>query len=614
VEIWETQSGQSMKVVEGVILMTDCEWSEQEAEVACSIVDSGTGARIHDNRKVPISPASDRSKNNAAITPVTQLGIEVFRADTGAAVGTARKAYDWIDCMRHALEYISDGTIGVVSDWYAALPDDQRIALAIGWEVRTGETYPRIEYTFEDLFTEVAKRYNLWRTSEVAPDGSVTVRIEPEAHFYSTTVGMVKTNQMGLVRSQDTDRMYATLKVGDSDAIKELATANPLPFVVLLGFTEETFHFQGVCNSDAELDLATKWHSDTNIINHVVRNLGDDYDDDILLIQYTESTSAATQGTYLNQGAAPYLYNEEMLNIRVVGRHDLPGGVGANYGVNFNADFQASYTQSVPGETSSWDMGYGGNFFYVWARARYDDDYSAGNFDPSNVWGNGTPQGQPVSLANSRFTAPGQGFFMFTCQNTWTIDATNPTFQAGGQPPHPSNYAWTNIGQRARVYDSGDVQIGGDHIASGQPRALVGLYVDTFTFGLSLQAGDYVEFDKAARVLDDRTPGQVGGPLTPTPPDASDYLPNNGVRVTIQPTKTEVRLLSSVAGGFINPPGITRTQKFEFERTMFLSEWAAITANPALAVEIDGARLTNFRSITRNIRDGMTRWELNKRP
>lgn len=620
VEARQRCGDESHIVLQGIIMLSDCEWNLTRCTVEASVVDRSVGTVLKDNRKVPVSPLADKSKNNASITAVTPLALTMFKAADGTDLVGTRRAFDWYDCIEHALAYISDGTLGVVSDWYAALPDTERLAIANGAELRvSGFHQKRLEYSFDDLFDEVAKRYNLWIHPETS-GGSPVLRIEPESYFLPLTTEAFSMFAIpDLKRSIDMDRLYATVRVGNDGAVKEVSTGHPLPYIPMLGFVAEAFHFSGVCNTDEELDLVGDWNADTNAIKDIVEGGVTDYDDDWFLIQYTATTSKPTQGQYFNIGAAPYLYNEALLNSAILARYPLPSAVGANYGTGFDDSFLAQRTYATnAGETSgaqASDVDAIGTNYGPYSM-RFDNDYTAPGFDTNNTWGNGTAQGNPVSLADSRFTATGTGYYTFTAFMPWQISRFRPAWELhtffGALLPTPK---WRAVGIirtfSARAYNSGGTPLTGVvTLASAETRYIAGNYNDTFTVSFSLSPGDYVVFYSGWRRGGDEYFSAVPGSGFPYNPNDPDDLGFVGVRFNFQNTLCTVGTSMIQDGGTLTPTQAAPVVLYKFSRACPATRWVDATTYPSRYVTIDGGVRGHVKNLKRNLLEGTADWEI----
>ena len=597
--------GPWLVMARGKIIMADCEWNETKCSVQCSVVDNGIGARVDNNKKVPVSPLAVNSKNDVSIPSVTPIPLTMFAAADGSALTGTRRAFDWFDCISQALAYITDGTVTITSNWYNTLPDHKRYAIAVAPEIRTaGFTVPRIDWTFEELFNELSKKHNLWLFPTEDANGNPFLILEPEDYFLGTGTSNSIYKIEDLTRKLDLERLYATVNVGSDEAILELLSANPLPFVILLGFTNETFHFKGVCNTSAALDLVNKWIIDTNVIYQIAELDNDEYVSNTVIIQYDHTTDTATAGNYLFQGAAPYLYNEELLSINVLPRFPLPSSVGANFASGFDDSFRAEYADGVPG--IQWVTP------NVLPTTRYQirgsNDFTPPNFDVNNVWGNGTPQGTVVSTVNSRFTPTAQGLYTFNIGINWHIYATYP------RPNVLSTYAeypGASVRLHADIYNSLNVLINSVIVGDTPMRYTIGTFLDVIPFAASLAVGDYVEFWVSG----------VGGPLVYNfdigapigPINATGNLPFPGTSAYRFIMGSYIETSAIVSGGVSVATTPSRTLTFTFSRSMTATEWLTMIQNPQDGVLIDGPRFVHALTMKRRI-TGQTSFSMITQP
>lgn len=588
--------------IKGEINLAECKFNETKCEVEADIADDGVGARVVNNKDIPVSPTAEATKNDVALTPVPPIDLYVFdpAAAAGTWIATERRAWDWFAALQHAVLYISDNETSIVSDWYTALPVDERYAILEGFELRTASgSNPRVTYTFKELFDEIGKKHNLWIAVERDVSGVPYLRIEPESYFYGSTGTIQHTDIQDLVRTTDLDRLYAKVSVGSDTFIKELSGGLSLPFLVLRGFTKEEFHFSGTCNTDESLDLVSKWVIDTNVIEDAVVNGNDEYDDDLFIVQYNSATGNATKGDYLTPGTNPYLYNEQLQNSLVLGRYDLPSSVGAFFN-STAASFQAERTSADPVEFYPLPAG-----LSSLAIVRYDNDYTAPNNDATNAWGNGTVQGNPVSQANSRYTATAQAYFEFDVSVVWRITQNVPLV-VGIQRAYKS----IRIVVQVEHYNAANVLIG---TPQGLPAStyeyVPGNYVASGTIGLSMDVGDYAQvryqFQHTAPAI--QTP--FAGPLPPSFTEGVTVRTMNG---------SIIRTSFVTGGGFVSGSGVARIIKYEYERDTTPSEWNILAGDPKQQIAIGGGpqvmHNTHLLNAERNIVTGATSWAVIKRP
>ena len=589
----------------GVIILADCEFNETRCSVECDVVDDGFGARILNNKDIAISPLAAQTKNGEDLTPVTPIDLEVFRPSDGFVYADTRRVWDWYDAIRHAVLFITDNAVSATSDWYEALPDEERYCFLDGNELRVhGGDNPRLTYTFGELFNELAIKYDLWMAVTRDPQGNPVLRIEPQSTFFGGTGSLTQTDIQDLVRAIDTEQLYAKVSVGSDTFIKALQTgAFSLPFLVIRGFTKEEFYFAGVCNTNATLDLVNEWVIDTNVIEDVLINGNDEYDDDMFLIQYDRDTNNATQGFYLNPLNFPALYNEQLQNFAVLDRYDMPSDVGMFYSP-IDASFRAERIAAVNTPVTVTTFGASTEAEFI---VQYDNDYTAPNFDTTNNWGNGTIQGNPVSQANSRYTAPVQGYYIINSQVLWRIIENIPFDFSGLR-----YYKQVQLRATARHYNSANVELS-NYTNVNTDVFAPGIYEVGVGGGFSMDVGDYVtinyQFDISEAVY------IPGNPVVGPQPNPPFFV--SGVTFSLI-AGSYVETFFVTGGGFLSGGDVARVLTYKYERHIPLADWVTLTANPEDSVNIGGGPTADIvvhpKNAVRNVKTGATSWTMVKRP
>ena len=558
-EAYELCGSTRYLLVKGGIVLSDCKWNLEKCTVEVDVQDEAIGERLDNNVRIPVSPQSPLSKNAVSIDPCAPLDIEVFDpADpVGDYLTPTRGMFDWLDAIRHCIQYMTDARIDVVSEWYEALPDSQRISIVSGYQLRTGDTADdalRLTYDFNALWLEVANRYNLWIAVRRDNTGRSYLAIEPEGDMFNATQAFTLLHQYELVQSVDTERLYSAVRVGDEDGIQNLEATYALPYIVLQGFSAELFHFAGVCNIDEVLDLTGKWYADTNMIEHVLVTdpTSDEYDKDTFLIQYDRYTMRAVKGDYLQPGSNPYLYNEQMLNINILNRYPLPSDVGAFYNSE-DAQFLASGSGPVNGASLVQPVSVDTTAEYpltgVSAPLANDDSTPPNN----NVSGS-------FNTTTQRYTAPVQGYYEFqrTLNWSWSYFVEN-------------GVVGVSMNAVFRRFDASDVLIASTTV-TGTGGPLAGqVYSFTATAGFVLNATDYVTVE-FVRVVTRVVPA---------------LFSTSSVIVT--PLGNTFRTTFVAAGGgritSVDPLS-ARVITYEFDRLIPISQWQALVNDPRLGVGV----------------------------
>jgi hypothetical protein len=569
-ECTETCGNSTLLVVRANIILADCRWNLNRCEVECSLVDDGVDARISNNRGIPISPLADLSKNGVAITPVPQLPLNVFDPASGATLPDPRVTYDWLLCMQHAVQYMTDGAIALQSSWYSGLPGDQRWAITTGYQFRTADVTPEgtaIIYKFEELFLELAKKYNLWLTIRRDTSGNAVAYIEPEGDTFVDTEAASFEWTDNLIQSVDREQLWARVDVGSENGTKNQGNVEALPFLTLLGFSREEFHFETECNTDSVLDLVSKYTIDTNTLERMLG--GDDGEDDsTVMFQYAISgifTGQATPGFWFNPASPDPLYNEAILNKNVLERYALPSSVGL-FTSPLLGNFRASATTQTPAVTYPNTAPF--VVTYVAGPALvFNDDTTPPNTDPDGAWDVGT----------QRYTAPNGGFYQFGMVFRFAGGANGVFF------PRVT----------ANLFDASNVLITTAQ-QTGQPRqGSMSNWQDVFGFSFPMTATDYVTFTLEW--------GLVGLPVS------------NQTTLYVREGASVYTDFVAQGGGVTGNNLESRIITYEFDRITTAAKWKALTDNPALAVEVapdTNLKMGHIKTAKRNIYRGTTTYTL----
>lgn len=410
-------------IIEGLIFLNDCEFRTQRCEVDVPIRDNSYYAKIYNNEAIEIQPDSDESKNGASITKCTPIDLDLFKPSTGAynsgfAHAGTRKAYDLFDVLKHQIAFITDGEVTLSSSWYSGLDTDKRIAIIRGYELRNGDASKSIPaISHRETFKDIARLFNLWRTININTSSAI---IETADYFYNETKLFSIEHVKDCTQSALLEEYYSNIIAGsfmDGDILS-------FPATEYLSFKEEKYGVQGTCNIDRSLRLkCDKFITDTNIIEDVLINDNDEYDDELFLIQYTSTNSKATKTDI--DGISGYIYNNEMLNGTVVGRYTL---VGSTFTIinNLEDKFRASYVSTDGDDFSPGDelftvlpvtLTAPDPSFYT-ALMIFNDDSTSPNFDNNNRFNNAT----------NVYTANNAGNYSFEISFTFNteIESINP--------------------------------------------------------------------------------------------------------------------------------------------------------------------------------------------
>lgn len=601
-----TCEGEEFDCVRGTIKLGDVQWNLNKCSAQVPVADDGYGARIANNASIEATPEATITKNGLDLTPVTPVGI-MYYASTGGALGV-RSSYDWLECMDHIVRLITDNEVIVESAWYDDLPNDERYSIVYGLEMRLANgTSPAPLISYGKLYDELAKKYNLLGAIVRNTYGAPVFKIEPESYWNGdpdTPIHYIY-NQDDLIQSVDSERLYASMRLGSKVFIKDQTNQFPYPFLNIRSFTDEVVNIVGTCNTDAQLDLTSEWIIDTNVIYDSIENGNDEYDDDIFLVQYNPVTFEATMGRYLVPLSDPLLYNEQLLNINVANRYDFQGDLAQFYAPQ-GAQFRAEnlVLGIVPGQYYFWSFpflsGSSGIQTSTLYQFRYNNDFTAPNFDVNNNYGNGTAQGSQVSQANSLYTAPTQGYYEFHEHTRWNV-YRNFVFTIGEE-----DYTEVRTMRlEARLYDSANnLLLTSTHtdtytIPLGAAAGIIE-YGSDFYFDFTMSVGDYVTIHK----LYEWSMSGGSEPITD----------NEIVFRALTGSYWETSFVAPGGGTIPGDPDNYRAVVHEFDRHLTDGVWNQIKDAPESNIVVSTGDQPMYPGvpyiISRNVSTGKTTWKL----
>jgi len=376
IKVQQACDGGFRTIINGLIFISDCTFNLSQCSVETPIEDDSYSARIFNNKSIEFRPDGDRSKNEIDITPVTPVTIDFFNPTGGAYTYTGVDVFDLKAVFEYAIRFMTDGEIGFVSDWYDALPNEDKIGVTCGRNLRTKDgTPPLLE--FGKIFEDIATAYNLFLTIESDITGTY-VRIEQESYFFNENENFRIINIEDLKLSFSQDRLFSSVKFGSNEAVKD-GSIGTLPYVRFLGFVEEKYTIETVCNIDRTLELTNDGIVDSNIIEDIILNSNDEFDDDYFFINHNPISLQASQYDIL--GDTGTYYNGTFTNNNVASRYQLLGAIASILGDGQDF-FHATRTSTSTGSAA------GGGSFPI-EPFEFENDCTGINYDTNNNYDGG---------------------------------------------------------------------------------------------------------------------------------------------------------------------------------------------------------------------------------
>lgn len=405
VEFWVScdEEGNFLQYFKGKIFIATCTFNLSKCQVETEVSDNNYAATIYNNKNVKANFLAPLSKNGVTITAPPLIGVYPHDCSDGSYYTSYRYGYNILDAFEYLIAFMSDGQIDFISSYFSSFTDSGKLMIMRGRQLRLYDSGSwDVTISFQELFIELNKKFNISFAMELQSNGRWRMRIENEAYFYQTGIAFKKRYIQDLKQLFNGQLLYSQINVGSRITVDDPDNFC-LPDIQSITFTEENYYLQSVCNNDNELDLVSDFVIDSNVFQDILANNNDDYDDNICLIQYTGATSQTTQ---YDLTATMAIYNELLLNYKVIERWNV-GGAVAKYTSDGNDNIVVEKTDDVSVSPVVLTTPSGtGSFLPV--------SYQTEILDPNNNW-----------TSSQRYTSPADGLYSFGSLFNVTV-STNP--------------------------------------------------------------------------------------------------------------------------------------------------------------------------------------------
>lgn len=298
------------EVFAGTIKGTNITYDHVKCLATAEITDNNYFSTIKSNRNIKVDLTTRLSKNENEIVAPQRIDVKFYTPTTGSFFSVPRRSYDVFDVLTYLVSWMSDGELTFESTFFSTRPSGEDICIVLGDEMLAGESRINMFMSYQMLFEELDKKFNLY--SSVEGD---TLRIEEFGYFFNNSPTVTLEDVPNLTESSRIEVLYSSVVLG-SEEFKNKNPTNSLPDF-RLQFKEESYPVSGNCNTDNVLNLVSEFVIDHNTIEQILN--GDELHlDKIYMIQYTKGvTNEATQNFYYapsDPPTVPVLYNEIFLS------------------------------------------------------------------------------------------------------------------------------------------------------------------------------------------------------------------------------------------------------------------------------------------------------------
>lgn len=225
-----------------------------------------------------------------------------------------RKTFRLYDVLEHITLLITRNNVVFESD-YLSSNEQEYLSIALGdWITEQFSIKPLI-VSWDQILTDLCKYHNLW-IRYYENSGVPTVRVEPYSYFFDSGNFYFFENASSVSTVTQIDKLYATVKIGDSSPVTNYADAAYVDFQFDT-FRDQEINVSDDCSFDSELSLTGSILYDSDKIQYVLLEGDDDdqYADNLFFVE-TDGTDV----TRFNRGSAIF-YNQSFLNSRILVRY-----------------------------------------------------------------------------------------------------------------------------------------------------------------------------------------------------------------------------------------------------------------------------------------------------
>lgn len=275
----QVSQSETIELYIGTIKVPNISIDLQRTLLKTKIQDNSYYAYINNNRTVKVNLASVKTKSGEDLTAIQPYRMEMF--STFGCVhygpsngGTYFKGYKVLDVFDFIIRTITDNRITVTSDYFTEIENQPFMlkgqALINPYTQFPLAPEPVIEVSFEELFNEMSKQYNLVFWIDDSDKNDIKLKIENSDRSFSTTVVHQMNDLFDLTSSIFADQTYGVVKVGSK--IFDLTPSNQhIPETTGFGWKEESYFPNGQCNVATELNLVNEFVIDSNIIVNLIQ-------------------------------------------------------------------------------------------------------------------------------------------------------------------------------------------------------------------------------------------------------------------------------------------------------------------------------------------------------
>ena len=303
----------------GVVILTDVKFNLEKFTAEATIEDSSFQGAIQGNKNIKSFLNAGLTKNGEQVSAPPQFELNYFSQNGSYNPVQLRTHFRVKDALDFLVRFMTDDEVkGIQSaylddttNWEGFLP-----YITTGGEIRLGtELAPNI--SFLQLISFLQNTHDLTFDFVTDSNGDPVMRIEERTFFFNASPIDIIRDITDLSVRVDSNRIASHLEVGNNTTF---GSGNCSTTTRFFSFQKEDYSLRGKGNVDKLLDLTTDFITDSNVIEEIVDNNDDTFDDNIIIVLGDSSAQQAAQFQTPDFCSNNFFYNQGFLNNFIIDR------------------------------------------------------------------------------------------------------------------------------------------------------------------------------------------------------------------------------------------------------------------------------------------------------
>ncbi len=324
------QPDQSYKLqYSGVVILTNVQFNLEKKLASTTVEDASFQGAISGNKSIKTFLDTDLTKNSEKIDAITIFNMDFFQPNGNFTPIVNRRLFLYKDALDLLVRFMTDDLVKGVQSAY--LDDvnnfggDSLLYITTGEGIRVANPLsPNV--SFAQLITFLSKTHDLTFDFVTDTNGDPVMRIEEREFFFGTANSDTIRDIIDLTVDIDELKIGSHIEIGNNTTFP---TGNCSATTRFFSFQNEDYALSGKGNVDNLIDLKTDFINDSNVIEEIVRNNNDSFEEDIIVVMGNAAGTQATRFQSTQYCSNNFFYNLEFTNDNILSRllAGIPGSV-----------------------------------------------------------------------------------------------------------------------------------------------------------------------------------------------------------------------------------------------------------------------------------------------